>query len=296
LGNSHSSHSSAKPPERPSQIGEQLRRAREASRLSVVSAAATLRLHPKIIVALEAGDFQQFEPVYVRGYLRNYARLLELAVDPLLEDYNRTLTPPPSATPSPEPAKAPRSFKHFTWLLAACALPLLLWGVTRAFQATRAVDASPPEVVARVPAEAPTAAVNPPNPPAPSSAATTTTQALALPPSPAVVAPQAIAAPVAIAPAAVADGQGPDRILLRLSASGWVSIRDHDGKRLVYETLPADTERNLQGQAPFVVVLGNAPATQIEFNGQPYSLPQVKAGTVARFTLGGAEPVKANKP
>lgn len=280
--NPHTSNSSPAPLDRPCHVGKQLRQAREASRLSVVSAAATLRLHPKIILALEADDFQQFEPVYVRGYLRNYARLLDLAVEPLLDDYNRSLAPPPAPEPVPAPPAAaqPRLRKHLRTALAIGLLPLLLWGVARTFQPSRpAPDATPPDVVAHVPAEPPVRVETPP--PAAAPAVATTSQPLALPALPAEPPP-----PPPPAPPQPSIHTAVDHILLRLSASGWVSIRDHDGKRLLYETVPAASERRVEGQAPFTVVLGNAPATQLEFNGQPYPLPSAKTGTVARFTLG----------
>jgi hypothetical protein len=81
------------------------------------------------------------------------------------------------------------------------------------------------------------------------------------------------------------DSQGPDTITVHLSTTGWVGIRDHTGRRLIYEKIPAGTDRSFSGQAPFFVVLGNYPATSIEFNGKPFTPPKSKAGTVARFTI-----------
>ncbi|MFM8330930.1 MAG: helix-turn-helix domain-containing protein [Candidatus Methylumidiphilus sp.] len=289
MGKPHNSEAKAETPDRPEEVGAQLRKAREACRLSIPSAAATLRLHPKVIIALETNDFQQFAPVYVRGYLRNYARLLNLTVEPLIETYNRTLTPAaPIAPPPPQPQ--PSKGRAFTLnpahvLLAVAGLTLLLWGATRAFQTLGTLDEpSPRDVVARpLPVtstpDAPNTLALPPNQPA---------ATLPKPPPPAEKPAAETAKPAAAAAAApTPTGQGPDRIILRLSSSGWVSIRDQAGRRLVYENLPADAERALQGQAPFAVVLGNAQATQIEFNGQPFDIPKVKAGTVARFKLGG---------
>jgi cytoskeleton protein RodZ len=76
--------------------------------------------------------------------------------------------------------------------------------------------------------------------------------------------------------------------VLHLSAAAWVSVRDQAGHRLVYENLPAGTEQTYLGQAPFSVVLGNAPAAKLEFNGQAFDIPKAKAGTVAKFTLKAA--------
>jgi cytoskeleton protein RodZ len=61
------------------QSGPTLRAAREQQQLSVDDVAHSLHLSRELILALEAGDFEALgPPVFVRGYLRNYARLLGL--------------------------------------------------------------------------------------------------------------------------------------------------------------------------------------------------------------------------
>jgi cytoskeleton protein RodZ len=296
------------PPASPEDLGLHLRLAREACRLSIPSAAASLHLPPRVITALEASDFAQFEPVYVRGYLRNYARLLNLEADPLIESYNRTqVASHPVAPPDVEPPRSEFSVRSLLLPLALVALPLLLWGAGQAlhlFDAAKpppvqgeiaipsqSVEAPPPSVPAQLPEpklvqpsardiEPPVAAAPKPKP---AEAVPALSQAAghdAAQSSP--VAPAAN--PGSAAPPVL--GAGPDSVAIRLSASGWVSISDQSGHRLVYENLPAGAERRLAGQAPFAVVLGNSPATQIEFNGQPFTQPKSKAGTVARFKLG----------
>jgi len=57
--------------------GPRLRDARLARSLTVEQAAAMLKLEPAIVAALELDDYGQLpEPLYVRGYLTSYARLL----------------------------------------------------------------------------------------------------------------------------------------------------------------------------------------------------------------------------
>jgi cytoskeleton protein RodZ len=314
LGKSHDP--AAEKPASPEQLGQQLRMAREASRLSMPSAAASLHLHPRVIAALEDGDFAQFEPVYVRGYLRNYARLLNLDAEPLIESYN--LTQIASHPVVPPPVEQPRgsiSARGLLLPLALVGLPLILWIVSNALHRYDATGSLPSRDGIVVPAQtgevrlpsAPTATFSeiktedPPTnqariepqaaaKPAPAEAPTVpppsaSQSAAAAPPLPA-----ANPAPPAPLPGQPPVGSGPDSVAIRLSASGWVAIRDQTGRRLVYESLPAGAERLLSGQAPFSVVLGNSPATRIELNGQPFTPPKVKAGTVTRFTMGGATP------
>ncbi len=70
--------------------GAILRNAREARGLDAAAVAAMLHLSQRKLNALETDDFDALpEPVFVRGYLKNYARLLEEPVTPILEAYAR---------------------------------------------------------------------------------------------------------------------------------------------------------------------------------------------------------------
>lgn len=65
--------------------GTRLRAAREELKLSPFDVARELKLHPRQIDALERDDYTIFSsPVFVRGFLRNYARLVGLTGDVLV--------------------------------------------------------------------------------------------------------------------------------------------------------------------------------------------------------------------
>ena len=71
-----------------SRCGGALRQAREAQALSVQDVASKLRLSPKQIEAIEADNFAKLpEPTIVRGFIRNYAKLLKINAEPLLDAY-----------------------------------------------------------------------------------------------------------------------------------------------------------------------------------------------------------------
>src|SRR5690606_32498823 len=64
--------------------GERLRAAREAAGLSVSEVASRLKMSTRIVEALEAEDWGRIgAPVFVRGQLRSYSRLLGLPVEPV---------------------------------------------------------------------------------------------------------------------------------------------------------------------------------------------------------------------
>ncbi|HCX88397.1 MAG TPA: hypothetical protein DG761_10265 [Gammaproteobacteria bacterium] len=67
--------------------GEQLRKARQGYRWSVEDVAANLNLTAEVVRALESGDHEALpEATFVRGYLRAYARLMEIDESVVLAD------------------------------------------------------------------------------------------------------------------------------------------------------------------------------------------------------------------
>ena len=61
---------------------------RNAVGLSIQEVAHSLKLTARLVAAIEANDRQRFPPtVYLRGFVRNYAKLLGLDPEPLLEAY-----------------------------------------------------------------------------------------------------------------------------------------------------------------------------------------------------------------
>jgi len=66
--------------------GVALRQAREARGISLAEAARMLKLAPRQIEAIEAEEFDKLPGLaWVRGFVRNYARFLELDPAPFLE-------------------------------------------------------------------------------------------------------------------------------------------------------------------------------------------------------------------
>ncbi|MDP1658073.1 MAG: DUF4115 domain-containing protein [Methylotenera sp.] len=71
-----------------SPLGEVLASARNVKNLTVKDVSNNLRLSIKQIEALENNDFGGLsQPMITRGFIRNYARLLELDAEPLLASY-----------------------------------------------------------------------------------------------------------------------------------------------------------------------------------------------------------------
>ena len=86
-----------------STVAEQLRMAREASKLTIEQVADLTKIRTDRVRALEAGEFNTFSAtVYIRGSVKNYARLLKLDetkimadLDAELKETERFSEPPP---------------------------------------------------------------------------------------------------------------------------------------------------------------------------------------------------------
>ena len=71
-------------------IGQRLSARRQERGVSVSEVAGATRILSKYILAMEADDFSVLSaPVYVKSFIRLYAKYLEIEPAPLVEDYQR---------------------------------------------------------------------------------------------------------------------------------------------------------------------------------------------------------------
>ena len=305
-------------------VGVELARAREARGLALVDVAQQLRLAPRQIESIEHERFDALPgPTIARGMLRNYARLLELDPEPLLERLGARLDAPDAerlaerfsqAVPFSDTAR--RSTLVYVGLslvvLAVVGTMGYQWREERtasrelAFVPAAKVPLEPPRVLAEAaapPAPEPADAPKVPAVPAlervaepPRAAASTATPSTPAPP-PAAPKPAA-AAPAAATPAEAsptqplplaakpADPAGPThRLVLRFEEESWVEITDGRGRVLVWSLLPAGTQRAVEGSPPFSVVLGNARHVELYYDGRFVDLGPRTRGDVARLKL-----------
>jgi cytoskeletal protein RodZ len=83
------------------ELGNILREAREMKGLTLGDVQDEIRISSRYLQALEAGDYTMLPTaVHARGFLRNYARFLELDPRPLLERFEATVKQQLPAAPS----------------------------------------------------------------------------------------------------------------------------------------------------------------------------------------------------
>jgi len=117
-----------------SSIGQQLRSAREAQGLSIEEVARQLLLNRQLVSDLENDDYSRIAaPVYIRGYLRAYAQLVKISIEPILaKSFKNSIkteiaTTGKAGTNHPHP-KIPEKVNIFGYVVVALLVLLtLLW-------------------------------------------------------------------------------------------------------------------------------------------------------------------------
>lgn len=264
-------------------VGHLLVEARENMGLSVDEVASRLRLMPRQVQALESGDIDALPgPAFVRGFLRNYAKLLQIDAEPLLDAcraHSPELSPSQISLHSENILIAGRERKGWTIYLAATAMVMLLlvaWFAYMDFSSEKATPTQPGP--AAIPHELPDASIAPQPldvlPSAPSAESVLPAPAE----SPATATPQG----AAVEPTAPANAA---KLVLTSTQTSWVSVVDRDGKEIFSRNVVAGSSETISGTPPLKIVIGNAAGMQLTFNGSAVDLaPHIRAN-IARLTL-----------
>ena len=285
--------------------GAALAVARAAQNLSVADVARQLKLSVSQIEALEAGAFDKLPgPIFVRGFIRNYARVLKLDPEEMLRSLEPGLPQPAGGEAAPlskvipfPPEKARR------WPWYAAGMLLLIGGL-----AVYEFYWNEPEFTVVKPTPAPEDAVPSPAPADSTAAAAAATTGVPAPAASASV--PAVSSPVAGAatevqntsinkaapdaappvPAAAADvdrvpkpGERPLQFMFQ--EESWVEIQDRSGKIIFSQLNQAGSKQRVYGMPPLSVVVGNAHGVRLTYNDKPVDLERHTKVDVARFRL-----------
>jgi cytoskeleton protein RodZ len=300
-----------------------LREAREQAGLSIDAVAQQLKLAPRQVKALEDSEFGLLPGrTFVRGFVRNYARLLHLDIDVVLAALpgaardsgleSPTLHPTaPSIGELPVTQNTRPSWAK--WAIPLGLIAIIAAGATYEMlrpattqRATVPAAAAPPGEPARVPAAETKPAAPAPTAPAAAIAASPTTAAgtplpnpvanidatggPALPPDGGAARPAATSGPLpAGAPPAAGAPAGPqpgDReLVLSYRDHSWSEVRDRNGRVLLSAMMAPGARQTLSGTGPFELVIGNATDVTLTLDGRTIDLAPYTRQSVARFTL-----------
>jgi cytoskeleton protein RodZ len=258
--------------------GVLLRRAREAADLSIDAVAQQLKLAPRQVKALEDCDFTALPGrTFVRGFIRNYARLLRLDPDATLAALPgaEAALERPSLTPAPRTiGEIPRDELRRN-PVARIAIPLALVAIVAvaiAYEWARPdADARKSVTEKRVPA---------PGLATPAAPAPTGTPL-----------PNPLAAGVAIVvsapepPPAVASPAAEGLLVFAFRGLSWVEVRDASGGVLLSMTGAPGAVRSIAGTPPLDIVIGSGADVEVTFRGARVDLTPHLRQNVARLKL-----------
>lgn len=275
-------------------VGQQLREARERLGLSIEEVVAKIKLASRQIEALEADDFKSLpETAFVRGFVRGYAKLLQLDAQPLLDALPGAQTEPVKAeqfhVEAPFPSERTARRQNLNLLIAALAIAVVIAGFAVWQARTPPLPAQPspsPEEAALVATPLPL----------PEQAelldGSSVPEASGVAELP-VSAPVVTAAPVVAAVPVIAQASAPlvsvakSSLRLVFDKTAWAQIKDQSGNILSKQVNPAGSELRVEGAAPFALVIGHAASVHLFYQDKPVDLSSYTnaSSDVARLTL-----------
>jgi len=251
--------------------GARLRQAREAAGLRQEDVAAKLKVPVHIVQALEDEQWERLgAPVFVRGHLRSYSRLLGIGTTTFDTSSIAPIEPPQLVSHSHTPRMQrllEAGTRRMVYIVLTAAIAVPVWLATK----THLGGSGEADVV---PLDAP---------------ATATATDAAAKPRPASPVVASLTPAMSPRPSAAAT------LSLRFSEDSWVQIVAPDGRMLEQGLLPAGTTRSYAAGEVGRVVLGNASAVSVQHAGQVFDLTPFRRANVARFTVssdGSLAPVR----
>ncbi len=110
-------------------LGARLRKARESMHLTQKEAAARLYLNPKIVEVIENEAFFDGPPItFMRGYLRSYARLLNVSesdINTAIDELELNISPTTLTAPALQASPIYRGDRYIRWITYLIVLTLI---------------------------------------------------------------------------------------------------------------------------------------------------------------------------
>jgi len=315
--------------------GQRLQAAREAHKIERSEVARWLKLDEKFIKAIEEDDEEHLpEPVFIAGYIRSYAKLVELSPDQLVQEFTKShgiATPKITKLPEPVPGRMakvaeslpkrfsvaanshPANVKWFVMISAAIfVVGVVSWITIFVGDSEPEMAAIDTNIVATLPMEpaaplpSPSTETEAESPVVQSSDSGSgfeqTTASTAVESKVDEPQPKRITVPLPLRKLERSDpgvvvvlgeeeltsmsNLPKENIEVRFTADSWVDIRDATGKRLIRSLGVAGATKEVQGVAPFQVLIGYGPGVELTYNGEPYDFSKHQGKQeVARFTL-----------
>lgn len=263
-------------------IGERLRQARVRAGISPAEAGAKLKMPTHVIEALEREDWGRIgAPVFVRGHLRSYAKLLGLPADAIAANV---------AVPAAKAAElVPRTYtprmqrvveqtgRRLVYVLITATIAVPVWLATRSHLDGSANDAVPLDGAATLTLPQPATAIT-----ADAGSASARVQ------------PEPLVASIAPMPQRPQAAAAASDLTVSFNGESWVRVTAADGSVIEQALVQPGQQRVFKAGQLGQAVLGNAQAIAVQYQGRPVDLTPYIRANVARFTVssdGSLQPV-----
>ena len=265
-------------------FGSVLSEARKAQNYTVEDISRHLKIPEHTIVRIETNDLDALPaPTFTQGYIRAYAKFLEISEDEVLEMYNAAV-PHESSTDLKPRSNLPDEASSQSPLVKLVTIVLILAGITAVIYGSfqyyqEKADVMEDELESKAPSftgsslDSPTEFRTAEEPETTDSldAVTDTGEGLDDSTSLAVTDDSV----EAVAEADETENQEavseavPETDTLEIYADegSWMEVRDASRTRLFYNMVPVRGSKTLTGEAPFRISLGNARTTRLVVNG-----------------------------
>lgn len=263
---------------KPMRRGEYLKQLRLKRRLTLEDVAVTIKLDQALLADIEADRELSVAPLYREGYIKSYARFLEVPE----QDINDMLGEVENSEPGVRnvfPILARRNstdrwLKATTYVLASLLIGTLAWQFT--YEAVRLsqngvqLQAASHDTTQNQGQEfdnevqasiAPLGVLHDDNPDT-VDVAEQAWQAITRPPVP----------------------EGESGLQISVSADSWVEITDASGQEIEMDLLRGGSERQYHGKPPFRILLGRASAVRLAIDGEPVDVVSHSRDDVAQFS------------
>jgi len=306
--------------------GDRLRAERIELGLSIEDVATRMHLSVGILEAIEENNFDDITaPIFVKGYIRAYARIVSLDEDELIIqylDYYSDEDPPINSTSNlaPEISADDARVKWITYLVIIGLLALLAawwWNQYQIETDVVSLDAEPAVSVQEPEATSDIAKTEIIQDADTTMSATGKIEVLPLPVEETEVSDLTVVektpdvvnleqseqdiVEVDQQPIEITDVEGLSEEISRMAPMGseqfeilvhadtWIEVTDASGHRLVYELLRAEQKLNLTGKAPFDVFLGNGHGVELIHNNEPIDISgRIRDNNTARLKIGSS--------
>jgi len=293
-------------------FGQRLRAERIRRGMNIGEVAHRLRLSEQQIEAIEAQDFSRLPAaVFLRGYVRNYANLLQLDDTTLLVEAVPQSRPVDSIFTGKSPVRRFKAMEPVSqssrgsrsgWLLyiAVIVAAFVAYGFyheeipeqvasymsDEEDQVTQSLDSSSGNnqvaMDLALPLSPAASVLSSATPPAPAE--------LNLPPAatPLSSVPSSPSTPsVPVVETAKIPGNNKKSLHFIFSRESWVKIKDSNGQVILEKINPRGTEQRVEGEPPLYLVIGNAAGVNLTYDGRKVDLAPYTRGNddVARFSL-----------